>query len=316
MLARPAKIVFLGWSLCVVAHRISIGQTLDRSEPSKATSSVIEAIDWTNPSKSIKTQKDNRLAGEVLEKDQSNPARLKLDFTNNKIDSSETVCIARFDEPRITQKAYYVRGKVRYSRVSSSGYIEMLHHSENGQVFFSRTLDESGPMGKIVGDSAWREFTTPMFLQGEPGPKRIDMNLVIPGSGEIEIAALELVDGVDGLSFVNSTLSDAWWSDRTGGWIGGMFGVIFGCLGPLAGWLARRGHARGWVLGGLTATTAIGLVSIITCLIALAFRQPYGVWYPLALAGTLLTVLSLSGRVSFSKIYSQLELQRMNAIDS
>jgi len=123
--------------------------------------------------------------------------------------------------------------------------------------------------------------------------------------------ALELIDGE-----VKDLSSHAWWSDQTSGWLGAILGSTFGIGGGLCGWLTGRGKARWFVVTYYFATITIGIASLIAGLIAIALKQPYGVWYLLILIGVIVTVTSCVGILASSSRYKADELRRMNARDS
>ncbi len=270
------------------------------SEPS-----VLESVDWLKPTDSVKTQKGGGLAGEVLPADEADPARLKL------ILKSETKCIARFKQPSIQANQYAIKGKIRYKNVTKAGYVELLNHTLT-ETYFSKTLgDHLGPMGKIEGDSAWRDFVTPMNLLGFPAPHMVELNVVLPGSGEVEIGSLELIDGQ-----LTGSVSNAWWTDRTSGWMGAILGCLFGICGGLSGWLTGRGKGRLFVRTYYVATVAVGIASLFAGTYAIAIKQPYGVWYLLVLVGVIVPATSVAGFVTSSRRYAADELRRMDAHDS
>ncbi len=67
---------------------------LSLNAQASAPSKVVEAVDWSAPSASVKTQVDSGIAGEVLPGDGDEPARLKMDL------NQETRCVAGFSIQR------------------------------------------------------------------------------------------------------------------------------------------------------------------------------------------------------------------------
>lgn len=105
------------------------------------------------------------------------------------------------DAPVIDAEAYAVVGEVRHEGVKGDGYLEMWNHlpaekggKEIGASFFSRTMGDSGPMGKLTGDSGWRPFQLPAFINDGSGrrPLKLTLNVVLPGEGTVEVRALKL----------------------------------------------------------------------------------------------------------------------------
>ena len=111
-------------------------------------------------------------------------------------------------------------------------------------------------------------------------------------------------------------VSSAWWSDRTGGIIGGIMGATLGLLGALVGLLASLGKGRRLVMTALVIIIAVGVVWIGTALVALWRTQPYGVYYPLLLGGLLATLIPAGLLPIIRRRYEALELRRMNALDA
>jgi hypothetical protein len=110
-----------------------------------------------------------------------------------------------------------------------------------------------------------------------------------------------------------------WWTSSQGGWIGGLGGSGIGLLGALLGCLAGicapRGKLKGLVLGLAGGLVALGLVCLVTGIAALILRQPYHVWYPLALAGFILTFVCGGLLPVLLLRYRQAEARRMQAQD-
>lgn len=84
-----------------------------------------------------------------------------------------------------------------------------------------------------------------------------------------------------------------WWTDGQAGLFGaiagGGLGVLGGVLGIVCGICAPRGKCKALVHGLAVFMLGAGVVSLIAGVIALALRQPYGVWYPLLLIGFICT---------------------------
>jgi hypothetical protein len=82
---------------------------------------------------------------------------------------------------------------------------------------------------------------------------------------------------------------EAWWTAQTAAWIGaiggGGLGILGATLGVVGGKLAPRGKGKGFVLGTMTAIVILGTGALIAGIVALIQKQPYHVWYPLALEG-------------------------------
>jgi hypothetical protein len=108
----------------------------------------------------------------------------------------------------------------------------------------------------------------------------------------------------------------AWWGDAGGGWIGGIVGCLFGVVGATVGILAARGKGWKFVLGVFPVFFVIGGVSLAAGVIALLTGQTYGVWYPLFLLGGLSILIFIPLYFRIRRRYAQVELRKMQAMDS
>lgn len=225
-----------------------------------------------------------------------------------------TFPLVTIERPGVAAARYALRGRVRYEGVASGSYLEMWNHLPEG-AFFSRSLDRSGPMRSLDGSSEWRAFVLPFFnREGGAPPGKLVFNLVLAGSGTVEIGPVELVQFAAGENPLED--STAWWSDRQASIIGASAGVALGLLGSVVGWLGSTARARGFVLRTLKGIGWLGICALIAGALALAVGQPYGVYYPLILFGTISAALGFSLPRSLSKRYEQLELRRMQALDA
>ena len=223
--------------------------------------------------------------------------------------------LARLERPALRTSVWALTGEVRYEDVQGQGYLEMWNLFPGGGRYFSRTLAERGPMGALSGSSGWRAFVLPFTSRPDlPAPVALEVNLVLPGRGAVEIGPLRLVQyspGDDPLALATG----AWWSDRQAGLLGGIVGGGLGLLGGLIGWLASRGRGRGFVLAASAAIVALGALAAAAGIVALLRAQPYGVWYPLVLLGVLsLGVMGLGHRRLRAR-YDEVELRRLRALD-
>ncbi|HQK92055.1 MAG TPA: hypothetical protein PLD23_01045 [Armatimonadota bacterium] len=72
---------------------------------------------------------------------------------------------------------------------------------------------------------------------------------------------------------------------------GGLGGTFIGVLGGLTGALAPQGKGRAVIVPIWVVTSALGALCLAVGIVAVVSGQPYGIWYPLVLAGGLVTVL-------------------------
>ena len=254
--------------------------------------------------------------GEIVQKD--GRTVLKVVNTNN---APLQLPILEITKPEIASRWYALTGEVSYKSVEGEGYLETWNYfppeegsaRTNAARYFSRTLASTGPMSSITGTSGWRGFALPFRItSGSARPERIEFNLFLPGEGTVYLSGIKLLDGPDSLGGV----TERWWSDATGGWVGGLGGAVLGCVAGLFATLAAKGKARGLVLGGTWVMVGVGFCAAAGGVIALLLKQPYGVWFPLLLLGLLL-LLILPLRVrDFRRSYETLEMRRMSSLDS
>jgi len=217
--------------------------------------------------------------------------------------------------PPVTTATYALVGRVRHEAVAGDGYLEMLSYFPGRGWRYSRTLEGRGPMKKLTGTSAWRRFVLPFYMdQAGAPPTRLAFKAVFPGGGTVFVGPVRLVQyaaGEDPLA-----AAGAWWTDRQGGLLGGVFGCVIGGLGGLLGLLGGRGKARRFVIGSLRAMAIAGAALLVSGVVAVVRHQPYGVYYPLLLAGGLLTVLGTLMAPVVRRRYRQMELRKMQAMDA
>lgn len=219
--------------------------------------------------------------------------------------------IAVIESPAITGDSFAVHGRVAFEGVVGHAYLEMWSVFPDGSRYFSRTLDEQGPMARLHGSAPARAFTLPFFLTpGAPRPVRLELAVVLPGAGRVVVSELALHSGA-----AAATTPGAWWSPETAGWIGGAAGSAVGVLGAVIGTLCSLGRGRRFVIAGLLALGVSGLLLLAVGGIALALGQPYEVWYPLLLMGVLDPVLAFSLLRTARRRYEEIELRQMRALD-
>jgi hypothetical protein len=249
-----------------------------------------------------------------------NRAALKVVNTNDTPLKTRLVTIVH---PPITKNLYAIVGEVRCEAVRGTGYLEMWNYfsppkpgaTEAG--YFSRTLAESGALGKLTGSSGWRQIMLPFDRTGTTSsPVRLEVNLFLPAQGTVYLGPPKLVQYEGDLGQVLSGSSNAWWPDRVGGLIGGIGGGLIGTLGSLLAWLASKGRARRFVLTSVWAMIVLGGLSTAAGLVALTTSQPYGVWFVLLLVGVLLLGILPVRLKDYQRRYHDLEIRRMAALDA
>ena len=212
------------------------------------------------------------------------------------------------DAPDLGRVGFSVRGRVRYTDVAGSGYLEMWSVFADGGRYFSRTLGTEGPMAVVTGTSDWRPFELPFFLEGAAPPSRLEINVVLPGSGTVEIGPLEIVR-------LAEAGSGAWLPDRAIGIVGAALGSAIGLLGALVGVLVSRNRGRRFVLPVMTAASVLGAVLIAASVAAIPAGQPPGVVFLLFVPGVILATAFGASLPRVRRAYAEAELRRMRAMD-
>jgi len=187
--------------------------------------------------------------------------------------------------------------------------------SEEG--YFSRTLDDSGPMGKITGTSDWREFELPFDRTGASGPPtRLQVNLILKGRGTVYIGPVKLVQLPKEKGASSLVYPGVWWTPMAMNKIFGWGGGVAGCLGGLCGVMGNRGRARGLVVAILMGMTVLGVGLGIGGLVALAMGQPVFVWGPMLFCAVILSSVCPVNLRNLRRRYEEMELRRMASLDA
>ncbi|MGB7581021.1 MAG: hypothetical protein WBL85_01050 [Sedimentisphaerales bacterium] len=283
---------------------------------------TLREIEWSDPN-----LRGKLTAGEVIEPNADCPfAQLKVQSSQNE---KKTFAILTINDPCIKTTSYALTGQVRYEGVEGTGYLEMWNHFPDGKMYFSRTLGDSGPMQSLAGSSGWRPFTLPFYIGDttKMRPVKLEFNIVLHGRGTIFLGPLKLVQFEKNGSAATSDATNAWWTDRTArtaGWLfGGICGSVVGLMGAAIGTLTGIGSARKVCLSLLGIMSVFGLI-VVTLglgggLAALAFSQPYAVWYPLLIIGVslglLCTILPVALFRTINREYEKRELRKMHVMD-
>src|SRR4029450_2627739 len=109
-------------------------------------------------------------------------------------DRATSVALWTLDAPGVTKPVHALRGTVQYRDVRGAGYLEMWTWYGDQERYFSRTLATEGPLRNLTGSSERRPFALPFFGAEGRHPTRIDVNLVLPGAGRVELGGMTLVE--------------------------------------------------------------------------------------------------------------------------
>lgn len=86
-------------------------------------------------------------------------------------------------------------------------------------------------------------------------------------------------------------------------------------MGGLAGWLVSRGRARNFVLRAWFTLWTASVALLIAGVVAIAFGQPWGVWFGLLLPGAVCTLVLGANSIVILKRYREVEERRLVAKD-
>ena len=274
---------------------------------SAATAGEVSRIDWQELNDSGRLE-----SGEVVT-DGTSPELL----IENEIQSPLNARLVTLEEPGIGTHLYTVRGLIRYEDVDKPGFLEMWNHFPDGSHYFTRTGANAGPMSVIVGTSSPREFILPFQSSPELGaPSRLEVNLVLPAGGRVWIGPLTISEFTPAEWSGAMAAEGAWWSGPQAGLVGGLFGSAVGIMGAIIGTLSGLGRFRSFCLGLCWLNIVIGVVSLIAGIVAVSTGQPYEVYFPLLLCGTIATTVVGGVLPTVRKRYEETELRRMASMDA
>jgi len=103
-----------------------------------------------------------------------------------------SVRILEIDNPPLASHEYRLRGRIRHDKVEGVGHLEMWNQFADGQAYFSKTLAEAGPLGKLQGTSDWRPVELPFMSKPGMLPTKIWVNVVLPRSGTVYLEPLSV----------------------------------------------------------------------------------------------------------------------------
>ncbi len=269
-------------------------------------------------------QQDKLPEGEILPVDNDiNVKPLKLQNTRNQ---PIIFHILTVDQPNLTQRYFALTGMIRYNQIQGIGHLGMYIYYSEEEKSLQRTFGTEGPMRQLAGSSDWRPFMLLIKRKGDPPqlPYKLKFEVFLPGTGTVYLSPIRLVQFADQVAcdtFIKSLshssgVKNVWWTNRTAGWIGAIGGASIGLLGALIGILNGMGKGKLVVITALRLLLIFGCVSLGAGIFALIQSQPYAVYYPLLLPGVLCTILSLSLYRGIIRRFEQIELRKMQAMDT
>ncbi len=261
---------------------------------------TVREINWTRVAKS------GQIAAVTLVFDERRDAKPGVSIlrTQNSKSTPLTATILTIANPEIHESNYALIGSIRYSDVAGKGYLELWNHFSSGEKFFARTLGTFGLMDSLEGTSDWREFALPFMNKDDAAaPEKLVLNVVLPGRGTVELSSLKLIQYAhDDDPFVES---GPWWSDRSAGLLGGLFGCVCTIIGVIIGLLTAQTRARRFVFVLIDGMIVLGVIAIVAGLVAIVGSQPYEVSYPLLLVGVILTLVASFNRHTIRLRYNE-----------
>ncbi|MDF1812645.1 MAG: hypothetical protein P1V20_10530 [Verrucomicrobiales bacterium] len=235
-----------------------------------------------------------------------------LDPVKSETGSPKPISLLQIKDPPIKERNHAVGGEIRYSGVSGTGFVEMWTVYEGGGRYFSRTLGNFGPMAKLAGSSEWRPFLLPFFGDGKQLPIQLEINLILPGGGEVEFRNVGLYQ-LPGDRLHTGADRSGWWSDTFAAKLGAVGGSACGVWGAFCGILCGLGKGRLFVTSTMIIAAVAGVISGVFGVVALVINQPYAVWYPLVIFAVIFLPVGIGGYITARKIYLARELRAISA---
>ncbi len=212
-----------------------------------------------------------------------------------------TTPLISLDKPQVPSHLYRLVGRIKYENVEGDGHLEMLNFFSGAGPFFSKTLEDGGPLGKISGSSDWRDVELPFYSQPGILPEKIAVALILPAGGKVYLTPLRLT---------------AAHSEFLAGLIGGLLGTAIGLLGGLVGILASFRGSRRLAYRLLLLCIPSGILLAIAGLVVLQTEQFLDWYYPLLLSGGILAVVALALYPTLKRRLAEDEARRIQALDA
>lgn len=218
------------------------------------------------------------LPGEVLVPAGRDQAVLRVEATGSH-SAAEVLVLER---PPLSRSVFELRGVVRTEGVDPAGMLEMwVDYGPHGR-FFSRTQGQ-GTHAPLTGTSdGFRRFEVPFTGREGQVVERIELNVVLPAHGTVELGPIRLVEmDQEGLSAIRGP----WWDQRTGDLITYVGSAGVGLLGCLVGLLALFRLGRGLVIALLNTMLVLSMATGLSGAVAMGFEQAGPVFFPLLVIG-------------------------------
>lgn len=294
--------LFFGASLCV-------GLTVATSHQAHAEELIL-AVDAIHTPANIQLK-----SVRVQDVDSNNPT---LEATV--LPAQTRTEILALQPPAILRAVYALKGEIRYDDIRGAGFLEM-NNVLDTKSYFTRTLQNSGPMQSINGTSSWRPFLVPFYRNSkgsmseiETGsPTELTLAVVLPEGGTVQLRNIRLVQFApeeDPFSNPND-----WMSQRQLNSALSIAGTAVGLIGGLIGLLCAVGRGQALVLSALRGFMALGAAMTLFSAAAYLRHQPMNLVVPIGGMGILLTIIAGVNLPKLKKYFTELELRKMKAVD-
>lgn len=269
-------------------------------ESSAPKEKVLRTYDWKDLSAQIPNS-------EIISMD--GISTLKIENTNNMLNKEIEVLLLTVTNSSLIKKANTIEWEMKYNMVWANRWANLEWIEKYAPAAIGGDNITNRGLIEFAGTNNWNKYERGFELApyNNETPFEVEFKLYMPSAGTVYLRPIKLLE--------NSTSSN-WWSPQQGGMVGGIGGAIIGCFGGLIGLLASRGKARRFVLAMTKIFIALGILSLIAGGIAAATKQPYAVYYPLLLAGFILTIVFSVNLPSIQRRYDELEIRRMTSIDT
>lgn len=228
----------------------------------------------------------------------------KITFQGN---GPADVMLFRVPISNLSDAVLWYRAHVRTEDPSLNAYLEMFCTFADGHSYFSRAMN--APVGKLSENSSatgrWAVSQTPFLLDQKNAAVQADLGVRFEQPGTVWLDEAELV-----------WVPRQW--NKIGAWLGvfgGALGALAGLWGAAAGILVPKGRGRRGIMVAGGCFLCVGLALLGAGVLCWLQGVNYAIWYPLTLAGGILTVLMGFLLPSVARQYRAVELRRIAELD-
>lgn len=255
-------------------------------------------------------------------------SRVSVDDKSNLMvvgeDKKTTTTVLTLENPKVPSHQYRLVGKIKYQDVAGDGYLEMWNHFSKEGPFFSRTLADEGPFGKITSSSDWRDLEIPFYSKPDMLPTKLIINVVLPGKGKVWISPLTLEKAEPIETFqppptVKEVVKEvpAAPASGTSFWpiaAGALSGLV-GILGVFIALVSGKPGSRRLTLQLITFLVPTSLASLLVGVLLLIQGANLGMAVPLSVVGGAWLIAFVITAILVRRAICREELRRMQAHD-